>query len=84
MGYNLVIDIEVTRTLGLMDAQTTHDLFVLAMLDLRSNPHDRGHVVGEDGPHVRRAMALGVHGLVVYVVNDNESTVNVLDLIWTG
>jgi hypothetical protein len=84
MAYGLIIDIEITKTLVLMDDETTHDLFVLAMLDLRTNPHGRGQVIGADGPHVRRAMALGVHGLIVYIVNDAESTVNVMDLIWTG
>ena len=84
MPYGVIIDIEVTKTLGLMEDETTHDLFVLAMLDLRTNPHGRGQVVGSDGPHVRRAMALGVHGLIVYIVNDADSTVNVMDLIWTG
>jgi hypothetical protein len=84
MTYGLIVDIEATKTLGLMEDETTHDLFVLAMLDLQTNPHGRGQVIGADGPHVRRAMAMGVHGLIIYVVNDAEATVNVMDVLWTG
>lgn len=83
MTYRLEIPEEAAKVLAVMD-EVSHELFVLAMLDLPRDPHGLGHLVSAEGPFTRRAVALGNIGLIVYVVNDFSSTVTVSSIIWIG
>jgi hypothetical protein len=54
------------------------------ILDLRDNPHGRGHAIGDDGVRVHRAMKLGGLGEVLYIVDEDAAAVEVAEVIWTG
>jgi hypothetical protein len=81
--YRLVIDIEATKIVAMMD-EMAHELFVLACLDLPRDPHGMGRVMRAEGGYTTRAFALGGMGMIVYEVDDATEIVTVLDIIWTG
>lgn len=83
MKYQLVIDEEPSRIFAAMD-ETTHELFVLAALDLPRDPHGLGYAINSEGPFTRRGYTLGGMGMLVYVVNDTTMTVTIADVIWLG
>lgn len=61
-----------------------HDLFVVTMLDLVKDPHDVGYEIKRVGDAVQRGLALGSLGTIVYVVDDVQALVTVLDVLWLG
>lgn len=83
MAYSLRIEVGATKDLTAMD-EIRHGLFVMAMLDLQTDPHSRGHVIGGDGVRIHRAMNLGGLGTILYIVDEDASIVEVTEVIWTG
>lgn len=83
MSYRLVLALEATKVVAVMDA-LAHERFVLACLDLPRDPHGTGRVMRIEGAFTTRALALGAMGMIVYVVDDSTSIVTVTDVIWTG
>jgi len=81
--FSLRIEQEAAKIVAAM-SDAAHDLFVLAMLDLPRDPHGLGRETSVDGARTTRAFALGSLGLIVYVVDDAMSTVDVVDVIWIG
>jgi hypothetical protein len=80
MAYGVRILEQVTAALIQMD-EASHELFVMAMLDLASDPHSRGHAISAEGSRTTRTLAMGALGLIVYIVDDAESAVEVADVI---
>ncbi|WP_344655353.1 hypothetical protein [Catenulispora subtropica] len=64
--------------------EATHDLFILAALDLPNDPHGLGNLLNAEGPFSRRALALADIGFIVYVVDESRRTVTVSTFIWVG
>lgn len=83
MSYSLVITEEVSAVVAQMD-EITHDLFVMAMLDLPVDPHGAGSLMKSEGAFATRGLPLGAHGLIVYVVDETTSTVTISDVVWLG
>jgi hypothetical protein len=83
MTYGVRILQQVTEALIALD-KTSHELFVLAMLDLASDPHSRGAAIEVHGPRTTRTLALGSLGMIVYVVDDSRAVVEVADVLWFG
>jgi hypothetical protein len=83
MAYSVRILEQATTALIRMD-ETSHELFLMAMLDLATDPHSRGHAIGSAGSRTTRTLAMGALGLIVYIVDDTESAVEVADVIWLG
>lgn len=83
MSYGLVITEEVSAVVAQMD-EVTHDLFVLAMLDLPVDPHGAGSLMKSEGAFTTRGLPLGAHGLIVYVVNETAATVTITSVVWLG
>jgi hypothetical protein len=83
VSYRLVLAVEATKVVAAMDP-TAHELFVLACLDLPSDPHGMGRVMRVDGGFTTRAFALGALGMIVYVVDEASTIVTVTDVIWVG
>jgi hypothetical protein len=82
-GYSLVISERATRSIGAMD-EIRHDLFVVTMLDLVNDPHGMGDEIDREGEAVQRGLTLGSLGTIVYVVDDVQALVTVLDVLWPG
>lgn len=84
MAYGLIITELATTVVAEMDKEA-HERFVFAMLDLGTDPHSQGQLVGDEGPAMtERAMALGSSGLIIYVVDDVMETVTIANVIWIG
>jgi hypothetical protein len=79
-GYSLVISERATRSIGVMD-EIRHDLFVVTMLDLVKDPHGVGSEISREGDAVQRGLTLGSLGTIVYVVDDAQALVTVLDVL---
>lgn len=82
-GYGLVISERATRSIGAMD-EIRHDLFVVTMLDLVKDPHGMGNEIEREGDAVQRGLTLGSLGTIVYIVDDAQALVTVLDVLWPG
>jgi hypothetical protein len=80
-SYSLVISERATRSIGTMD-EIRHDLFVVTMLDLVKDPHGMGNEIEREGDTVQRGLTLGSLGTIVYVVDDTQALVTVLDVLW--
>ena len=80
-GYSLVISERATRSVGSMD-EIRHDLFVVTMLDLVKDPHGTGYEIEREDDAVQRGLTLGSLGTIVYVVDDAQALVTVLDVLW--
>jgi len=84
MAYGLVITELATTVVAKMD-QETHERFVHAMLELGTDPHSQGQLVGVESPAVTECVtALGSSGLIIYVVDDVMETVRIVNVIWIG
>ena len=83
MGYSLIIGEEVAEVLAAMD-DTTHELFMLAMLDIGANPHGYGRIIQTDGALIDRALDLASMGLIAYQVDDSAGVVRIASIIWVG
>ncbi|NUP47635.1 MAG: hypothetical protein HOW97_10040 [Catenulispora sp.] len=83
MTYRLTLNEDATKTVAAMDART-HELFVLAALDLPRDPHLLGRVMQNTGAFTTRAHILGSMGFIVYDVDDISQTITVTRIIWTG
>jgi hypothetical protein len=82
MAYALDITERAAAVVAAMDSET-HDRFVMAMLNLATDPHSQGDALGTEGPTVtERAMALGSAGLIVYTVDDSAVRVRIVNIIW--
>lgn len=82
MAYALDITERAAAVVAAMDDET-HDQFVMAMLNLTTDPHSQGDAIGMEGPTVtERAMALGSSGLIVYTVDDSAVRVRIVNIIW--
>lgn len=82
-SYGLVISERATRSVGAMD-EIRHDLFIVTMLDLISDPHGMGYEIERVGDTAQRGLTLGSLGTIVYVVDDARALVTVLDVLWPG
>ena len=82
-GYSLVISERATRSIGAMD-EIRHDLFVVTMLDLVKDPHGTGYEIEREGATTQRGLTLGSLGTIVYMVDDVQTLVTVLDVLWPG
>ena len=82
-SYSLVISERTTRSIGAMD-EIRHDLFVVTMLDLVKDPHGMGYEISREGDIAHRGLTLGSLGTIVYVVDDAQVLVTVLDVLWPG
>jgi hypothetical protein len=83
VSYGLVITVEASAVVAEMD-EVTHDLFVMAMLDLPVDPHGMGSLMRSEGAFTTRGLPLGPHGLIVYVVNETAATVTITSVLWLG
>lgn len=83
MSYGLVITEEASSVVAQMD-KATHELFVMAMIDLPADPHGMGSLMESEGAFTRRSLALGPHGLIIYVVNEATATVTITSVLWLG
>lgn len=83
MTYRLVIDLEAAKVVAQMD-EIAHGLFLMAALDLPGDPHGLGRVLRAEGSTTRCSHALGSLGLILYVIDEESTTVTVTDIIWTG
>jgi hypothetical protein len=83
VSYGLVITEEASSVVAQMD-EITHDLFVLAMIDLPADPHGMGTMMESEGAFTQRSLALGPHGLIIYVVNEATATVTIISVLWLG
>lgn len=85
MSYSLVITEEAAAVVKSppMD-KFTHEMFVLAMIDLPLDPHGVGSLVRSEGAFTTRTVAVGAHGLITYVVDETSATVTVTDVTWLG
>jgi hypothetical protein len=81
--YSLVITLEASKVVAAMD-EATHELFVLAALDLPADPHGIGPLDHTEGAFTTRSLPLGSLGLIAYVIDETTATVTVFDIIWTG
>ena len=82
MNYGVRILQQVTEALIALD-KTSHELFVLAMLDLATDPHSRGKTIEVHGPRTTRTLTMG-SGMIVYIVDDSQAVVEVADVLWLG
>jgi hypothetical protein len=83
VNYGLRILQQVAEALIALD-KTSHELFVLAMLDLTTDPHSHGRPIEVHGPRTTRTLAMGSLGLIVYIVDDSQAVVEVADVLWLG
>lgn len=85
MSYGLVITEEVSAMVKSppMD-EFTHEMFVLAMIDLPLDPHGVGTLVRSEGAFTTRTLNAGPHGLITYVVDETTATVTIVDVTWLG
>jgi hypothetical protein len=83
VNYGVRILQQVTEALVALD-KTSHELFVLAMLDLATDPHGRGRAIEVHGSRTTRTLAMGSLGLIVYIVDDSQAVVEVADVLWLG
>jgi hypothetical protein len=83
VNYSVRILQQVTEALIALD-KISHELFVLAMLDLATDPHSRGRAIETHGPRTTRTLTMGSLGLIVYIVDDAQATVEVADVLWLG
>jgi hypothetical protein len=81
MGYSLSIGQEVTDQLIHMP-ERDHDLLLLEMLALGTDP-ERGHEMGvnPDGV-VRRALGVGDIGMIFFWVDHDRKWVSVVEVLW--
>jgi hypothetical protein len=85
VSYSLVITEEASEVVKSppMD-EFTHEMFVLAMIDLPLDPHGVGTLVRSEGAFTTRTLAVGPYGLITYVVDETLATVTVVDVTWAG
>jgi hypothetical protein len=62
----------------------THEMFILAMIELPLDPHGMGSLVRSEGAFTTRTLAVGTHGLITYVVDEVLARVTVTDVTWLG
>lgn len=62
----------------------THEMFILAMINLPVDPHGMGTLVRTEGAFTTRTVAVGPHGLITYVVDETLATVTITDVTWMG
>jgi hypothetical protein len=81
-GYRVRLGEPVMAVLAAMD-EATHELFVMALVDLGLDPH-KGRAFGRKPGDTERALPLGSHGLIVYALDEVEREVKVLTVLWIG
>ena len=80
MAWGVIIGPDIAAMMVTMD-DDTQTLFFLTMVGLGSDPY-RGRVF--DSKNGDRSVPLEHLGLVIYRLNEDEQTVNIADIIWTG
>jgi mRNA-degrading endonuclease RelE of RelBE toxin-antitoxin system len=81
VNYNVIIGETAAESLKDMDGPTA-ELFVLAMLDLRRDPHNQGPELRGAGHLTDRAHQLGTLNTILYTVDDDTLTVYVAEVLW--
>lgn len=81
MSYGLIIEMAVTEAIATM-SEMSHDLFVLACLEIGGDPRGQGDLTeGPAGTVKLGAWAVGSLGLIGYEVDEEAAVVTLTSVI---
>jgi hypothetical protein len=80
VSYGLILDLPASQAVATLD-DVPHELFVLACLDLTSDPYSHGAVYERRGAVTTLTRDLGGMGLIVYDVDEEVRVVTVKQII---
>jgi hypothetical protein len=80
--YNLLIGVEIARTLVRMDTATAEE-FLAALFALREDP-GAGALLWEEPPVCGRVADLDVRSMIFYTVDESARALSVTAITWQG